>query len=70
MLKNILQNIEKKYPNVSFIKINVDDDAEIAHFFNISSIPAIFIYNEQKLVSSFKGFRDEEYISNELSKLN
>jgi thioredoxin 1 len=70
MLAPIFLKLEKKYVNVKFVKINVDENQELSSKFNITSIPTVLFFKEGKKTSSFIGFRDESYIENEISKIN
>ena len=46
MLAPILAQLEEEYADVKFCKINVDEEGELAHIFNVTSIPMIaFVKN-------------------------
>lgn len=48
MVGSVLPQIAKKYPKVSFIKINVDQNQEIANHFNVESIPQFKFFKDLK----------------------
>ena len=48
MVGQVLPQIAKKYPNVTFMKVNVDQNPEISEKFNIQSIPQFKFFKDQK----------------------
>jgi thioredoxin 1 len=60
MLSPILAELESEMKDVKFIKVNVDEDSEIAQQFNISSIPTLYLYKNAKLSDHISGFRSKE----------
>lgn len=73
MLAPVLEEIQNDYPNITFIKINVDDNMEIASEYSIMSIPALFIFNDGKIIGSSLGYKDasgiKDFIDQSLSKM-
>ncbi len=55
MLGPVLEDISKDYPDVNFVKVNVDDNEELAAEFGIMSIPAVFMLKNGKPVNKFVG---------------
>lgn len=64
MLAPVLESISDKHSDVTFIKINVDEFADLAARYNVSSIPTILKFNETKLETRAVGYRDEETYTN------
>jgi thioredoxin 1 len=62
MLSPIMESLSKQLTNISFAKINVDQEGMLAQQFNISSIPTVLIFKNAKLVNRFSGFRSEQEI--------
>ena len=59
MLGPILEAVSENYPNVNFVKVNVDDNEELAAEFGIMSIPSVFMLKDGKIVNEFKGVQQE-----------
>lgn len=63
MLSPIIAEIAEKYDGkIKVGKVNVDNEAELASAFQISSIPALFVVKNGKVVNSAVGFRNLEQI--------
>ncbi len=62
MLGPVLENISKNYEDVNFVKVNVDDNEELAAEFGIMSIPAVFMLKDGKPVNKFVGSLPEKNI--------
>lgn len=56
----IFEAASEKYSNVKFIKINTDDQQELAGSFGIRSIPSVAIFKEQVLLFLEPGLLPEE----------
>jgi thioredoxin 1 len=60
MLNPTLAKLEKAYRGrVLFIKINVDYDRQIAAYFQIQGIPAVFIIKDKAVQRALVGFHPE-----------
>jgi thioredoxin 1 len=62
MLTPIIHELEKEMTDVTFIKINVDENIRMAQSFNVSSIPMVILFKDGKMKDSFLGFRPKEVI--------
>ena len=63
MLAPVVAEIAEKYDGrIKVGKVNVDNEAELAAAFQISSIPALFVVKNGKVVNAAVGFRDMESI--------
>lgn len=51
----ILEKLADELPEVSFCKVNVDDNAELAVKYQIMSIPALLIFKDGKLAKQIVG---------------
>lgn len=59
MLSPILSEIADNYGDkIKVGKVNIDYERELSAAFNISSIPALFLIKNGKIVKSAVGFRD------------
>ncbi len=66
MLGPVLEEVSKDYPDVEFVKVNVDENEDLAAEFGIMSIPTVFMLKEGKIVNKFLGSvgenRAKEYL--------
>lgn len=62
MLGPVLESIAERYPNINFVKVNVDDNEELAASFGIMSIPAVFMLKDGDVVNKFVGSLPESRI--------
>ncbi|AFZ82795.1 thioredoxin [Candidatus Kinetoplastidibacterium crithidiae] len=51
----IFEEASKKYKDILFVKINIDNESKLASSLNIRSIPTILIYKNQEIVYSKPG---------------
>lgn len=51
----VFEEMSEKYPQVLFGKVNTEAEADLAAYFQIRSIPSIFIIREQLEVFSHSG---------------
>jgi thioredoxin len=63
-----LESIEPNYPNVTFVKVNVDENQESCMELGIRSVPTIIIYEGQKTVNRSSGVQSESYYKEILNK--
>lgn len=66
MVSPIVKEIGEEYPEYAVGKINVDEQPEITAKFSISSIPALFVIKDGKIVNSAVGARPKDHILNML----
>lgn len=55
LVSPIVDQIAKEHPEYLVGKINVDEQPELASFFNVMSIPALFVLKEGKVVNQSVG---------------
>lgn len=46
-----LESIENDYPNVKFVKVNVDENSKMLTELNIRMIPTVIFYNDGRMVT-------------------
>jgi len=51
----ILEDLEEEYEQVSFEKINVDEQQDVANEYQVRSLPTLIIENEDGIVERFVG---------------
>ncbi len=54
-LKPVFEAIAKEYPDIKFVKVNVDQDPEIASNYGVLGIPIIKFFCEGKEVGEIVG---------------
>ena len=70
MLNPIIKQLEKDYDKkVLFLKVNVDIHRSIAAYFNITSIPAVFIIKDKTVVKMLPGLQSREVYANALNEI-
>ena len=58
MLSPVISEIAEEYEGrVKVCKVNVDEEAELANAFKVSSIPLVVVIKDGKVVNSVVGFR-------------
>ena len=63
MLAPVVESLAEKYEGKIIVgKVNVDEQAELANAFKVSSIPMIVVMKEGKVVNSSVGYRPIEEI--------
>ncbi len=52
-----LKKLEINYPNINFLKIDIEEQKELCEKYNIKAVPTIIIINENKeILSKIEGF--------------
>ena len=63
MVAPIIEELSQEKENVKFIKVNVDNNEEIAKEYGIMSIPTMIIFKDGKEINKNIGFATKEEIS-------
>ena len=58
MGQRIATELEPAFPDISVVKVNVDEAPELAAKFGIMSIPALFCFRDGRKVAEFVGVTD------------
>lgn len=56
MLSPILEEIESENANITVLKVNVDEQDELAALFNVSSIPLLVFFKDGKRCGEHLGY--------------
>lgn len=64
-----LENIEKDYQNVKFVKIDVDENSDFAMSMDIRSIPTVMVFNGNELIDRSSGLQQENHYKSILDSL-
>ncbi len=62
MLGPVLEELDGEYPDVEFVKVNVDDNMDLAAEYGIMSIPAVYMFRDGEAVGNFGGYRDKDSV--------
>ena len=61
MLKPIMEKLEKEYKGkVAIVKLNVQDNQEVAGKYDIMSIPAVKLFKKGEVADEFIGLKSED----------
>ncbi len=63
MLAPVFEEVAAKYPDVTFVKVNVDEDEELARKFRISVIPTLVFVKNGEAVKTSTGYMDADALS-------
>ncbi len=66
----IVEELEKEYTGkVKVVKMNVDEESDVAGKFNVMSIPTFAFFKGGKIVKTIVGGRSKQDMKNELEAL-
>jgi thioredoxin 1 len=68
-LKPIFESIASKYPEIRFVKINVDEQQELASRYGIQGIPVIKFFCEEKEVGEIVGYLPQVELEKKVSEI-
>lgn len=60
MISPILDEISKEYNDVTFVKIDVDKESDLAIQFHIDYIPNIIMFKDGAKANSFSGYKNKQ----------
>jgi thioredoxin 1 len=64
-----LEILEKQYPDITFVKVDVDENMDAALDLGVRTVPTIMIYNGEELVSRSLGANNDIVYKNILDTL-
>lgn len=62
MVLPIVEEIAREHPEYKVVKINVDEQMELAQQFNVMTIPSLFVMKNGQIVSQSKGAKPKQQI--------
>ena len=62
MLGPVLEGLAEEYPNVNFVKVDVDEEGELAAKYGVMSIPTVFILKDVEIVAKTGGMQPKSQI--------
>lgn len=60
MLAPVIEEVSKKYQNVSFYKIDIDKESALADKYYVMSVPTIMFFKDGEMVNQIVGYRSVE----------
>ena len=64
-----LETMENQYPNVEFVKVDVDENIDMAMEMGIRSVPTVMIFDGDKLINRSSGLQSENFYKDILNSL-
>ena len=65
----IIEERAEEYKDVTFVKINVDNFAQEAAMFSVSSIPSVFYFKDGKVVNNTIGLLPHDSLKEKIEAL-
>lgn len=69
-LKPIFESLANKYPDIRFVKINVDEQQELASRYDIQGIPVIKFFCEGREVGEIVGYVSQNELEKRISEIS
>ena len=69
-LKPIFESITSKYPDITFVKVNVDEQQELASRYGIRGIPIIKFFCEGREVGEIVGYVPQQELEKRISEVS
>ena len=70
MLGPVLEQLDSEYPEIEFVKVNIDENMELAERYQIMSIPTVYIFKDGEVVNKMNGYRDEQSVIEFINSVN
>jgi thioredoxin 1 len=64
-----LANISNSYDNIAFVKIDVDENMELAQNLLIRSVPTVIIYDGEEILNRSQGAQPDSFYKDILNNL-
>ncbi|MCO8268214.1 thioredoxin family protein [Haloferax sp. AB510] len=64
----ILDDLEGDYENVEFVKVDVDEEQDVANQYQVRSLPTLIVENGDGIVDRFVGVTQRDDIESALSQ--
>jgi len=64
----ILEEVLEDYPEVSFEKVNVDEEQDVANEYQVRSLPTVVVENDDGIVDRFVGVTQRPDIEDALQR--
>ncbi|WP_394337347.1 thioredoxin [Haloferax marisrubri] len=64
----ILDDLEGDYEDVEFVKVDVDEEQDVANQYQVRSLPTLIVENDDGIVDRFVGVTQRDDIESALSQ--
>jgi thioredoxin 1 len=68
MMAPIVEELSEEMKDVKFVKVNVDENPDLAQKYGVFSIPTFVIFKDGQKVGEFVGARDKASFKSEIEK--
>lgn len=68
MLSPIIDDLSEEMSDITFYKVNVDEERALAGHFGVSSIPTVVMIKDQKIVNEFVGYADKATVRSRIEE--
>jgi thioredoxin 1 len=68
-LKPIFESIASKYPDIRFVKVNVDEQQGLAARYGIRGIPVIKFFCEEKEIGEIVGYMPQNELEKKIAEI-
>lgn len=66
LMNPIIDKLEKEYPDLEIVRINVDEDTEMVNKYGILTIPTYILEDNGEIIRAVKGAMPEHRFKKEL----
>jgi thioredoxin 1 len=67
-LSPVLEQVARENPNSKIVKVNVDDNAELAQQYRVDSIPRLIVFKNGRPVAQHSGLASKAHLNTLLSR--
>ena len=60
MLGPVLEKVSEQYNDIEFVKVNVDENMDLAQQYGIMSIPTVYLFKDGEVVNKMQGYVPED----------
>lgn len=68
MLGPVMEEVSKKHSDITFVKVNVDENEELAAQYGVMSIPSVFMLKDGQVANKFLGYMGAEAVEEQIEK--
>lgn len=69
MLGNVLENMSRSAANYKIVKVDIDQNPELAQAWNVFSVPSVFIVKDGKIADSMVGFQSQQVLEHKIQNI-
>ena len=68
-MSTVIDEMEKNFSKIKFVKVNVDDNFEMPSKFNVRSIPTLMTFKNGELIDVMSGYTGKSSVEKMLNSL-